>query len=94
MRILTFGYDICSDEYLMFLCLRGSLNKESRYSCRLDQFDHCITIADLAQNALQCNGNRVLPNLQMGVAVMGFVEDFRYGFYNSYNYIFCPIWNL
>ena len=25
---------------------------------------------------------------------MGFVEDVRYGFYNSYDYIFCPIWIL
>ena len=41
-----------------------------------------------------CNCNGVLPHLQMGVAVMGFVEDFRYSLYNSEDYIFYPIWNL
>ena len=30
-----------------------------------------------------CNGNGVLPHLQMGVAVMGFVENFRYGLHNA-----------
>ena len=35
------------------------------------------------QPRILCNVNGVLPHLQMGVAVMGFVEDFRYGFYNS-----------
>ena len=30
-----------------------------------------------------CNGNRVLPHLQMGVAVTGFFEDFRYSLHNS-----------
>ena len=30
-----------------------------------------------------CNKNGVLPHLQMGVAVTGFVEDFCYSLYNS-----------
>ena len=30
-----------------------------------------------------CNGNGVFSLSQMGVAVMGFVEDFRYGLHNS-----------
>ena len=34
-----------------------------------------------AQNPL--HGNGLLPYLQMGVAVTGFVEDFRYGLRNS-----------
>ena len=29
-----------------------------------------------------CNGNGVLPHLQMGVALTGFVEDFCYGLHN------------
>ena len=41
-----------------------------------------------------CNSNGVLPHLQMGVAVMGLVEDFHYSLCNKYKYIFCPIWNL
>ena len=41
-----------------------------------------------------CNGNGVLPHLQMGVAVTGFVEDFRYSLHNLLKYIFCLIWNL
>ena len=30
-----------------------------------------------------CNGNGVFPHLQMGVAVMGFVEDICYHLCNS-----------
>ena len=30
-----------------------------------------------------CNGSEVLPRLQMGVAVTGFVEDFRYSLHDS-----------
>ena len=30
-----------------------------------------------------CNGYGVLPHLQMGVAVMGFIEDFCYSLHNS-----------
>ena len=30
-----------------------------------------------------CNENGVLPHLQMGVAMMGFVEDFCYSLHNS-----------
>ena len=33
-----------------------------------------------AQNALQ---RELLPHLQIGVAVMGFVEDIRYSLHNS-----------
>ena len=35
------------------------------------------------QPRILCNGNVVLPHLQMGVAVMGFVEYLRYGLYDS-----------
>ena len=35
------------------------------------------------QPRMLCNGNGVLRHLRMGVALMGFVEDFRYGLHNS-----------
>ena len=37
----------------------------------------------LALPRILCNGNGVLPHLQMGVAITGFVEDFCYGLHNS-----------
>ena len=43
------------------------------YQKRLDLsfLDHVLTMP-----SMPCNGNGVLPHLQMGVAVMEFVEDF------------------
>ena len=41
-----------------------------------------------------CNGIGVLPHLQIGIAVMGFVNDLCYSLHNSKKYIFCPIWNI
>ena len=48
----------------------------------------------LTEPRILCKGNRVSLHLEMGVAVMGFIEDFHYGLHNSWKYIFCPIWNL
>ena len=59
------------------LTLRASLTLRAKIALTEKDFKAKF---DCAQNALQWNG--VLSHLQMGVDVMGFVEEFRYGLHN------------
>ena len=59
-------------------------NKEKHFSILL----HYVNKQTLPR--MLCNGNGVLPHLQMGVAIMGFVEDFHYGLNNFKNTFSAP----
>ena len=50
-------------------------------NCRLSST--AIFINKSTKPRMLCNGNGILLHLQMRAAVMGFVEDFRYGLHNS-----------
>ena len=52
------------------------------YPIILHLFDQTIIDFPPIMPKMLCNSNGVLPCLQMGVAVMGFVKDFRYSLYN------------